>query len=178
MPSAALERHPAVACAALRGIEASVARSADGRLKVIYVLEGEIDQLRIPQPGPARIAERLWQHTCCEIFIARKGLRSYHEFNLSPSGEWAAYVFARYRKGALLADPTLDPYIAVQRAADRLTLSALIPLRQEGTLHIGLAAVVEERNGVLSYWALGHAAGKPDFHHPDAFALELDEVRH
>lgn len=178
MPSAALERHPAVECAALRGIEASVARSADGRLKVVYVLEGEIDRLRIPPPRPPRIAERLWQHTCCEIFIARTDLRSYHELNLSPSGEWAAYAFARYRKGALLADPALDPHIVVNRSADRLELAALIPLRQEGKLQIGLAAVVEGDDGTLSYWALKHAPGKPDFHHPEAFALELDEVRH
>jgi hypothetical protein len=178
MPFAALERHPAVQCAALRGIEASVARTADGRLKVLYVLEGEIDRLRIPPPRPPRIAERLWQHSCCEIFIARKDLRGYREFNLSPSGEWAAYEFARYRKGALLADPALDPRIAVKRSADRLELAALIPLHQEGKLQIGLAAVVEDQDGTLSYWALRHAPGKPDFHHPDAFALELDEVRH
>jgi len=134
--------------------------------------------LRIPPPRPPRIAERLWQHTCCEIFIARSDLRSYHEFNLSPSGEWAAHAFARYRKGALLADPALDPHIVVNRSAERLELAALIPLRQEGKLQIGLAAVVEGEDGTLSYWALKHASGKPDFHHPEAFALELDEVRH
>jgi hypothetical protein len=178
MPSAALERHPAVACAALRGIEASVARSADARLKVVYVLEGEIERLRIPPPAPARIAERLWQHTCCEIFITRKDLRSYHEFNLSPSGEWAAYAFERYRKGVLLDDPALDPRITVNRGRDRLELCALVPVTDEGKLLIGLAAVVEDKEGTLSYWALKHAAGKPDFHHPDAFAMELDEVRH
>jgi hypothetical protein len=38
--------------------------------------------------------------------------------------------------------------------------------------------VIEEIDGALSYWALRHAPGKPDFHHRDAFALELDEVRH
>ena len=178
MPSAALERHPAVACAPLRGIEASVVRSAGGRLQVAYVLEGEIDRLRIPRPAPARIAGRLWQHTCCEIFIAHKDLRTYHEFNLSPSGEWAAYEFARYRKGSLVADAGLDPRIAVRRGADRLQLEALISLTYEGTILIGLSAVVEDEHGTLSYWALRHAPGKPDFHHPDAFAMELDEVRH
>jgi hypothetical protein len=177
MPSAALERHPAVACAALRGIEASVARSREG-LKLSYVLEGEIDRLRIPAPRPPRIAERLWQHTCCEIFVAHKDLRGYHEFNLSPSGEWAAYAFTRYRKGAAITDPALDPCITVKRSGERLELAALIRLRQEGKLQIGLAAVVEDQDGALSYWALRHAPGKPDFHHPQAFALELDEVRH
>jgi len=175
MPSAALERHPAVACAALRGIEASVARSADGRLKVIYVLEGEIDQLRIPQPGPARIAERLWQHTCCEIFIARKGLRSYHEFNLSPSGEWAAYRFSAYREGRQ-AQPA-SPAITVERGGERLELTALVDVGSE-KLQLGLSAVIEEESGAISYWALRHAPGKPDFHHPHAFAMELDAVRH
>ena len=96
MPSAALQRHPDAACDALRGIEARVMRNPDGRgLRVEYVLAGEIERLRIPALRPARAAERLWQHTCCEIFVARRGATGYREFNLSPSGEWAAYDFAR-----------------------------------------------------------------------------------
>ena len=85
MPSAALERHPASDCTALRSVEACVSRNP---LRVTYVLEGDIERLRIPPPRPPRIAERLWQHTCCEAFIARMGLPGYHEFNFSPSGEW------------------------------------------------------------------------------------------
>jgi hypothetical protein len=49
-----------------------------------------------------------------------------------------------------------------------------IPATQTRTmLSLALSAVVEERNGALSYWALRHSPGKPDFHHPEAFALEL-----
>lgn len=40
-------------------------------------------------------------------------------------------------------------------------------------LRLGLCAVVEDDAGGLSYWALRHAAGRPDFHRPEAFALEL-----
>jgi hypothetical protein len=40
-------------------------------------------------------------------------------------------------------------------------------------LTLALSAVIEDEDGVLSYWALKHPAGKPDFHHRDAFALEL-----
>jgi hypothetical protein len=36
-----------------------------------------------------------------------------------------------------------------------------------------LAAVVETTRGI-SYWALHHPADKPDFHHPDSFALRLE----
>jgi hypothetical protein len=38
---------------------------------------------------------------------------------------------------------------------------------------LGLAAVLEDRQGRLSYWALAHLADRPDFHHPDSFILEL-----
>jgi len=38
---------------------------------------------------------------------------------------------------------------------------------------IGLSAVIEETDGTKSYWALRHPPGKPDFHHPDCFALTL-----
>jgi hypothetical protein len=175
MPSAALERHPATACAALRGIKASILRSAQ-TLQVSYVLEGDIERLRVPPPRPPRVAERLWQHTCCEIFLAREGVPGYREFNLSPSGEWAAYAFTRYREGA--ADEAPNPGVSVRRIPGELQLKASIAFPHREKLRIGLSAVVEDENGMLSYWALRHAPGKPDFHHPDAFALELDEARH
>jgi hypothetical protein len=41
------------------------------------------------------------------------------------------------------------------------------------TLHLGFTAVIEDRDGRLSYWALRHPPGKPDFHHADSFALKL-----
>jgi hypothetical protein len=37
----------------------------------------------------------------------------------------------------------------------------------------GLCAVIEEADGTISYWALAHPPGAPDFHHPDCFVLEL-----
>ena len=36
------------------------------------------------------------------------------------------------------------------------------------------AAVVEETDGRLSYWALTHPAERPDFHHRDGFVLVLE----
>ena len=170
MPSAALERHSAVECAALRGIEASVSRIGGHGLKVAYLLEGAIERLRIPPRRAPRSADRLWQHTCCEVFVARAGAPGYQEFNFSPSGEWAAYAFGRYREGGPLTIP--DPRIAVERRAEQLELTATIAA-DPGKLRIGLSVVVEDEAGALSYWALRHAPGKPDFHHPDSFALAL-----
>ena len=74
MPSAALERHPATPCAALRGIDATMTRNADGSLagratgsKATSIA---CASRRRARRAPAR---RLWQHTCCELFIARRG---------------------------------------------------------------------------------------------------------
>jgi hypothetical protein len=56
-------------------------------------------------------------------------------------------------------------------------LPRLSPAYRRARLAVGLAVIIEEESGGLSYWALRHAPGKPDFHHAGAFALELDEVR-
>ena len=161
----------------MRQILAGVDRNAQ-RLHVWFSIEGEMQRLRIPAPRSARIAERLWQHTCCEIFVARKGEPGYHEFNLSPSGEWAAYAFAGYRTGGMLCDETFAPGICAKQSGSNLLLECCVRIAATESLKLGVSAVIEELDGRLSYWALKHPPGKPDFHHCDALALELDEIRH
>ena len=164
----------------MRRIDAAVCRAADGALAITYVLEGDLDRIRVPLPGESHMADRLWQHTCCEAFIRRAGSPAYHEFNFAPSGEWAAYAFERYRERApRLLDDALHPQLTVRATPRKLELDAVIrlprlsPAHASAKLALALSAVVEELDGRLSYWALWHPAGKPDFHHPDAFALEL-----
>src|SRR5204863_438745 len=155
--------HAGSASEAVRSIAARVHRTREG-IAVTYSLEGQLARLRISPPRPPRIAARLWQHTCCEIFIARKGLPGYQEFNLAPSGEWAAYAFARYREGVPLVDEKLDPRISVRSSGEKLELDAFIRV-DRAALSLAFAAVVEDEHGALSYWALKHPPGKPDFHH-------------
>jgi hypothetical protein len=153
-------------------------------LAVSYVLEGDIDRLRVPPPEPRCVTDKLWEHTCCEMFIARHDTAVYHEFNFSPSSEWAVYAFTHYRERAPLGDVTAyDPNIAVRRDRQKLQLDALIRLdllsteHVAGRLSLALAAVIEDQDSRLSYWALAHPPGRPDFHHRDSFTLTLDEVR-
>ena len=73
-------------------------------------------------------------------------------------------------------DEKLDPRITVRSSGEKLELDAFIRV-DRAVLSLALAAVVEDEHGALSYWALKHPPGRPDFHHPDAFAAELDEVR-
>ena len=167
----ALLCHPQTPCEAVRSIHAEVARTPHGLLAVTYRIAGDLDRVRIPKRRVRAPQEKLWQHTCCEIFVARPGGPAYHEFNFSPSEEWAGYAFERYRDGAAVDIP--DPGIAVRGSPGELELQASIRVAK-GSLRVGLSAVIEETSGVLSYWALRHPPGKPDFHHPEAFALELD----
>ena len=171
-----LERHARSTAGAVRRIAVRVRRRVDA-IDVSYEIEGDLGRVAVPSPRPPRAAERLWEHTCCELFVARKGSRGYQEFNFSPSGEWARLGFSDYRSPASVEDGE-RPGIAVRREAGRLVLQARAPLRIDGPLEVGLSAVVEEQGGTLSYWALRHPPGKPDFHHRSAFAMELDEVRH
>jgi len=179
--SVTLACHPDTPSAAVRAFGARVHRSPEGRLFVGYVLEGDLDRLKVPPPDAPRIGDRLWEHTCCEIFISRKGGRAYHEFNFSPSGAWAAYAFDGYRAARRgKPPPVAAPRVAMRWGGDRLELDALIDLDglvapgAESPLALAISAVVEDRQGRLSYWALRHPPGKPDFHHAQSFALELD----
>ena len=69
------------------------------------------------------------------------------------------------------------PIITVAQAADALTLMATIILpdaRQGRSLRAGISAVIATKTGDISYWAAAHPAGKPDFHHKDCFAVQLE----
>ena len=174
-----LKCHPETNNLAVSEIKASVSWMAVQTLALNYALKGDLTQLRIPPPRPPCRTDRLWQHTCFEAFVSVKGKAEYHEFNFSPSGEWAAYSFQRYRDGTPLEDNTLVPGITVRNGADRLDLNAIVrvdrlpEIPSHAWLQLALSAVIEDQSGKLSYWALGHPGGNPDFHHPDSFALEL-----
>jgi hypothetical protein len=185
----ALRCHPATPAATVSGISAEVARTPAGDFVFSYRLSGDMVRLRIPSPHAPSRADGLWQHTCFEAFVALAGSDAYREFNFSPSGQWAAYAFAAYRRPvAAHAAPTMAaaPRIEARLFAGHLDLTAIVPALAlpaeavEEPLQIGLAAVVESADtvdGERSYWALQHPAGRPDFHHREAFAIDLPACR-
>jgi hypothetical protein len=98
---------------------------------------------------------------------------------VAPSREWAIYGFRGYREAAVaprLHEPA-TPEISERRSGEsfdlevRFVLSHLSVAYTAARLRIGLSAVVETKEGRLSYWALRHPRDRPDFHDPDAFAL-------
>jgi hypothetical protein len=174
----ALTCHPHSPSQAISEIDVKVEEAKSGSLNLTFSLVADISALRIPGSRSSRRAEHLWQHTCFEAFVMQGEGPGYREFNFSPSGEWAVYAFHSYRNGGVLEDE-LCPEIVVHKAMDRLELGAEISqglLPHGRPLRLGLSAVVEDVDGILSYWALRHPPGKPDFHHADAFALQLDNI--
>ena len=134
------------------------------------------DAVRWPDwQTPAR-RDDLWTTTCFEFFVRVVGDPAYFEFNLSPSGEWAAYRFTAYRTGMLPLELDCEPMFSRNYDGDRDVTEVDLELNflEQGPMQIALAAVIEETDGTISYWALAHPPeGPPDFHHPDCFALSL-----
>jgi hypothetical protein len=148
-------------------------RRTDRALHLRYALAGDPCALILPPPAAPERADELWRSTCFELFI-RHGDGAYWEFNFSPSGQWAAYSFTGYREGMR---NLMIPPPAIRRRVRRreLVMAVTVPLSPEiGAAHLNLTAVIEEKSGTKSYWALAHPPeGPPDFHHPDCFVLEL-----
>ncbi|MBX9615505.1 MAG: DOMON-like domain-containing protein [Caulobacteraceae bacterium] len=139
-------------------------------LSLEYGLAGPVEAVRWPVPASRQRTDGLWRTTCLEAFVQTSW--GYVEYNLSPSGAWAAYGFDEYRKGMRGHDMSA-PLIMTSAAPGHFTMTVDLALPAEVTGAVSLAAVIEGLDGAISYWALVHPSDKPDFHHPDSFVLDL-----
>lgn len=171
-----LHSHPAFPPGAVTDLYVDINLKGD-LLSLSYVVQGDLDAIVIPSQRPPARADSLWQTTCFEAFLKQGGENGYREFNFSPSGEWGAYTFAGYREGMQRAPLPADPLISAQVAPwGALEVHVTVPVDRFSRAlrrYVNLAAIVEEKNGQRSYWALAHPTGDPDFHHSDCFALQL-----
>lgn len=158
--------HPLYGRGVVTAIAVTISRNGNA-LELRYDVSGQIGALAMPPRAlPAR-ADELWRHTCFEAFLARGA--GYDEFNFSPSTAWAAYRFDGYRTGMKNLE-TPAPAIRMEaNGALTLTVSCVAA----DALKLGLSAVIEEKTGDKTYWALAHPAETPDFHHPGGFAIDL-----
>lgn len=193
-PAFYLAPHAATPCEAVRSIAVRVESRHSGALELIYTIESDPGRVLLPEPAEPRRVDGLWRHTCFEAFIATGSgaaarnrverpqpasslVGPYVELNLSPSGEWAAYTFEGYRSGMRPLEGIAAPVIAVEHDASggrwsvraAVDVGALLGARAR----LALAAVIEDSEGRLAYWALRHPAGRPDFHHAVGFAATL-----
>ena len=127
----------------------------------------------IPKLSEPWRADDLWRTTCFEAFLRQAGTEPYREWNFAPSGNWAAYDFARHRDGMTRAEVGAPPYIRMEDNFTWWTVGATIAAEAGRPWQLGLSAVLEEKDGTKSYWALAHPPGEPDFHDPVCFAAQL-----
>jgi len=178
-----LTRHPDSHSAAVAQIDVEVTRVRAESLLLSYTVTGQMSDISMPPVMAAERSDELWRHTCFEAFVRASPGDAYYEFNFAPSTQWAAYRFSGYRQGMCVATEIGAPAIDVHSSADRTTLRASLQLDQLSALspktswYLGLSAVIEDTSGRMSYWALAHPPGKPDFHHADCFAHEFPPVQ-
>ncbi|MHA6719463.1 DOMON-like domain-containing protein [Sphingomonas sp. RS6] len=143
-----------------------------GGLNLVYRVSAERGVLLLPASVPAVRTDGLWRTTCMELFVGQPGER-YAEYNFAPSGAWAAYRFAARRDGIAPLDGIDAPTIRLVEGDAETIVSVALPQIPPDARRLGITAVIEERCGTRSFWALRHGGDVPDFHDPDCFVLEL-----
>lgn len=175
----ALRPHPRYPCLAATSIEVDLEQPSRGSLQLTYTLTGKIGDVRLPEAAASARSDKLWEHTCLEIFIRPAAEIPYYEFNFSPSSQWAAYHFGRYRGDRRIVAEIETLAVEGRSSPTQYTLRTVLALDRLPDLprnapwRIGLSAIVEEASGRKSYWALAHPPGDADFHHADCFAHEF-----
>ncbi|MEW4466749.1 DOMON-like domain-containing protein [Parasphingorhabdus sp. JC815] len=145
-------------------------------LCIKYVLKGSLDNLNVPSRVEPERADGLWKNTCFELFLRKSAEDGYCEFNFSPSGRWSAYQFSGHREGMTNLFLPKRPEIVLESSDVHITLDVTHYLPdswRENILIAAFSAVIADKSGAKSYWALSHPPGKPDFHHKDGFAHQL-----
>lgn len=150
--------------------------AAFGRTATVNIwfgVQAPLAGFAIPHSDEPGRSDELWRTTCFEIFLRQSGAQSYREWNFAPSGDWAAYDFTSYREGMAAASVDAAPYIRLEDNLTWWAFGATISVEADRQWEFNLSAVIEERDGAKSYWALGHPPEKPDFHDPDCFVARL-----
>lgn len=146
----------------IRAVTAAITATPAG-CEAEFRLEGEVGAITLPRPGPSIRTDELWKTTCFEIFWQPLGETAYREFNLSPSGRWAAYDFDAFRDG--MRDAPVDAIaLACSQDETGLRLKASIAAQLPGPAQVALNAIVQHPDGALQHWALAFPPGRPEFH--------------
>ncbi len=148
-------------------------------LALRYVVAGNTADIFLPPPSahPSR-KDELWKMTCFEFFLAIKSQPRYWEFNMSPSGDWNVYRMDTYRRVGFREETFIQQLpFSVRKEARCVSVEAAVDLgpiiQADQLIQVGIASIVQAKDGHETYWALRHPAEHADFHLRESFALEL-----
>ena len=97
---------------------------------------------------------------------------------MSPSGNWNVYVMDAYRQVGMRQETRIQriPF-DVRKEADGLSLEMAINLgpiiASKKPIEVGIASVMQTKNGKETYWAMSHPRPEADFHARESFVLEF-----
>jgi len=179
MPTVRLLPHPDSPPSPAERIEVEIQRLGEIGLKLRYQAFGDLTRLKPPDFERTGRTDGLWRSTCFEAFVQAEGGEGYLECNFAGL-QWATYRFTGYRESMIEA--AIEPW-TIEGGVDWLSIEIepgrfARPDLPAPNWRVGLSAVIEDVDGCISYWALAHPPGKPDFHHPDSFALTLPPPEH
>ena len=155
-----LAPHPDFPPRSVRGIEVQWVETGHA-LRLRYRVDGH-DELVIPPFAGRGRADELWRTTCFELYIQPGGGTGSIAFNFE---DYRAGMRERPLSAEPVGEAATGERLFVQ---DVLLDTAVLPPKP---WRLGLSAILEEEDGTISYWALAHGAGRPDFHPPDGWML-------
>ena len=179
MINVSLIEHPGAPTDRVKRIDIEIRQDSPDTIELRYRLEGDLAALHLPPFTFPRRGDLLWHHSCFEAFFRPSAESRYVEFNFSSSGEWAMYRFDRYRERGEQFDG-VPPTVLVRRTETQLDLEVVVGIGEltqtspASRPRLGLSAIIEDVDGARSFWALKHVGDKPDFHHENSFAIELE----
>ena len=186
----------------LSGVEVEVARSGARSLRLRWVARGTVRNIRLPKLHAIARADTK-EVCRFSLFARAVGQDEHLRLDVFPSGKWELALFAsrtgqrsEFTSGRVSQFDILErlkPLSDDKRAKLKqsgfdtlerfepsfLSISATLELKPNYELppetdwELGAAALIEEKNGNRSCWALAHPPGAPDLSHPDSFAIRL-----
>ena len=170
--------HPDHPPAGITGVEARIIGRDENWLRARWRVDGS-QRMVVPAFAGKGRTDDLWRTTCFELYLKPLGGEAYCELNLSPSERWNIYDFDGYREAMRERPFPHEPECTIRLGSTFAIFDAAIPVAGLPRVDcaMGLSAILEEEGGVMSYWALTHPGGKPDFHSPACFAAKLPAPR-
>lgn len=160
-------------------IDLSVTVDRRGNFLVLrYEMAGTIESILMAEREYPTRQIGLWETTCFECFFGVPGQDLYWEVNLSTAGHWNIFRLDGYRLGLREELAIKELTVLIDRSAFSLETELDLSLLGLETfeLELSVTAVIADKLGGVSYWAVCHGGIEADFHLRDSFVIRINLV--
>ena len=160
-------------------IDLSVTVDRRGNFLVLrYEMTGAIESILMAEREYPTRQMGLWETTCFECFFGVPGQDWYWEVNLSVAGHWNVFKLDGYRSGLREELAIEELTILIDRSEFSLETELDLSLLGLETfeLELSVTAVIADKLGGVSYWAVCHGGIEADFHLRDSFVIQINLV--